>query len=110
MSFKVKLTPDFERSVKQIAKKYKSVKQDILKLIEDLEENPSMGVSLGNNLFKIRMSITGSGKGKSGGARIITYLKITHETVVLAQIYLKSDYDTANEELILKRLAADGLI
>jgi hypothetical protein len=110
MSFKVKTTSDFDRSVKQIAKKYKSFKQDLTFLIQELEQTPEMGVSLGNNLFKIRMPVTGSNKGKSGGARVITYVKVTNETVMLAQIYLKTDYDTVDEKAVLKRLSDEGLI
>lgn len=110
MSFSVKSTPQFDRSVKHIYKKYKSIKHDILSLIEELENSPESGTPLGNNLYKIRIAITGSGKGKSGGARVITYVKIIQETVILAEIYLKSEHDTVHEDMILKRLSDEGLL
>lgn len=66
MAFEVKTTPDFERSVKKILKKYNSFNKDILHLVDELESNPTLGTDLGNNLFKIRLSVTGLNKGKSG--------------------------------------------
>jgi hypothetical protein len=53
--------------------------------------NPNRGTSLGNGFFKIRMIITSKGKGKSGGARVITYVKIIATTVFLSSIYDKGD-------------------
>ena len=37
------------------------------------------------------MSIASKGKGKSGGARVITYVFINHTTVFLLSVYDKSD-------------------
>ncbi len=36
--------------------------------------------------------------GKSGGARIIIYIKVSAETVYLTSIYSKSDKDTITEK------------
>ena len=69
-----------------------------------------IGTSLGQNFYKIRMAITGTGKGKSGGARVITYAVVDNETVVLAEIYLKSEYDTANIDVLVQDLQKQGLI
>ena len=41
-------------------------------MIDDLEQNPLLGTDLGDGLRKVRMKITSKGKGKSGGARVIT--------------------------------------
>ena len=46
--------------------------------------------AIGKNVYKIRIAITGTSKGKSGGARVITYVKIIAHTVILTEIYLKS--------------------
>jgi mRNA-degrading endonuclease RelE of RelBE toxin-antitoxin system len=56
------------------------------------------------------MAITGTGKGKSGGVRVITYAILDNETVILAEIYLKSEYDTSDINVLLKSLKDDGLI
>jgi len=69
-----------------------------------------MGTNLGGNFYKIRISITGTGKGKSGGARVITYVLLDDETVLLTEIYLKSEYDTADVNALIQRLKDQGLI
>ena len=58
---------------KRRVKKIPSLKIEIARLIADLQENPSTGTALGNDCYKIRLAIASKGKGKSGGARIITY-------------------------------------
>ena len=73
-------------------------------LINKLEENPEMGISLGNNLYKVRLAITSKGKGKSGGARIITYLKTEEGNIYLLTIYDKSEKDTISNSEIQKIL------
>ena len=63
-----------------------------------------MGTSLGNNIYKIRMSITSKGKGKSGGARIITCVKIIDGIVFLVSIYDKSEQANINDKEIKERI------
>jgi hypothetical protein len=67
-----------------------------------------MGTPLGNNMFKVRMSISSKGRGKSGGARIITCIVYKREQILLAEIYDKSDYSSIDEQKILKNLKAEG--
>ncbi len=107
MSFKIQSTPPFEKEAKRLSKKYPSLKNDLLVLVESLAVNPVQGTALGNNFYKIRLSITSKAKGKSGGARIITFVKITKETVYLAAIYDKSEKSNISDTE-LKSLA--GLI
>jgi hypothetical protein len=59
-----------------------------------LEENPLQGKSIGKNCYKIRLAISSKGKGKSGGARLITNFVVTHETIYLLSIYDKSDKES----------------
>ena len=110
MNYSVKTLPDFDKEVKRIAKKHKGIKSDIAKLIDDLEENPTMGTDLGQNVYKIRLAISGTNKGKSGGARVITYIVVVSEIVYLSEIYLKSEHDTVDADLIVQRLKDNGLI
>jgi hypothetical protein len=63
-----------------------------------LESNPESGTSLGNNFYKIRWAISSKGKGKSGGMRIITYIKILQNTVILTNIYDKSEKSSISEK------------
>ena len=104
MSFKILPDPVFERELKRLAKKYPSIKSDLKIEINALMENPTMGKSLGNNCFKIRMAISSKNKGKSGGARLITYVKIVDETVYLIAIYDKSESDTISDNEIADRV------
>jgi mRNA-degrading endonuclease RelE of RelBE toxin-antitoxin system len=100
MSYKIKSTSAFERQAKRLIKKYHSLQKELLSLVQDLKENPEQGTSLGNNCFKIRLSISSKGKGKSGGARIITNIVIADEIVYLLSIYDKSEQgDISNKEL-----------
>ena len=62
-----------------MAKKHRSIKADILELREPLEENPTMGDEVIEHCYKIRMAITSKNKGKSGGARVITYAYIAQK-------------------------------
>jgi len=62
--------------------------------------NPVQGTSLGNNCYKIRLSIASKGKGKSGGARIITNIVVSQTTVYFLSIYDKSEQASlSNDEL-----------
>ncbi len=102
MSFSIIATEPFERKLKRLAKKYKSLKADLIAIIEQLEENPTIGTPIGKDCFKIRVAVSSKGKGKSGGARMITYVRIVNNTVFLMDIYDKSEQATiSNKELQL---------
>jgi len=100
MSYKVASIPLFDRQAKRLAKKYPSLKNDLAALIDSLTVNPEQGTALGNNFYKIRLSIASKGKGKSGGARVITFVKVIASTVFLSSIYDKGEKETiSNKEL-----------
>ena len=63
----------FDREFKRLSKRYRSLKDDVDDLIDELEESPRVGVNLGGGVRKVRMAITSKRKGKSHGARVITY-------------------------------------
>ena len=98
MSYKISSIPLFDKQAKRLAKKYPSLKNDLTELFESLADDPEQGVALGNNFYKIRLAIASKGKGKSGGARIITYVKITATSVFLASIYDKSNKTTITDK------------
>jgi mRNA-degrading endonuclease RelE of RelBE toxin-antitoxin system len=91
MNYSIIVTRRFEKELKRLAKKFPSLKHDFAQLIADITENPITGTFIGNNCYKIRLAVGSKGKGKSGGARIITYLYIETETVFLLTIYDKSE-------------------
>ena len=98
MSFEIKTISVFEKQAKRLVKKYASLKTELLALIQELKENPEMGTSLGQNCYKIRIAISSKGKGKSGGARIITNLTIQDNTVYLINIYDKSEKENLTDK------------
>lgn len=98
MSYSVLSIPPFDRQLKRLGKKYPSLKQEFFELIESLEEKPEQGTNLGNNCYKIRLAIESKGKGKSGGARVITHFIIAKETVYLLSIYDKSNKENLTDK------------
>jgi mRNA-degrading endonuclease RelE of RelBE toxin-antitoxin system len=100
MSYRVDTTPNFEREAKRLVKKYKSLKNEISTLIESLEETPEQGTHLGNDIYKIRLAVKSKGKGKRGGARVMTKVKIVDEMVYLFSIYSKGEKDDISDDEI----------
>ena len=68
----IKLSPVFRKDLKRLSKKYRSLLNEVGQLIDELETNPYLGTDLGDNVRKIRLGITSKGKGKRGGARVLT--------------------------------------
>jgi len=100
MNYNVLSIPPFDKQLKRLSKKYPSLKNEFRQLLNNLEQNPEQGASLGNNCYKIRMAIGSKGKGKSGGARVITCVQIIAASVYLLSIYDKSEQaDINNKEL-----------
>ena len=94
----------FEKEIKKLAKKYPSLKKDFSLFLESLQQYPTQGVSLGNNVYKARMLISSKNTGKSGGARVITFVRIVNKEVILISIYDKSIRSTITEKEIKERL------
>jgi mRNA-degrading endonuclease RelE of RelBE toxin-antitoxin system len=74
MSYKILPTSRFEKELKRLVKKFPSLKKEYAALITNLEADPQTGDYLGNSCYKIRLAIASKGKGKRGGARVITHL------------------------------------
>lgn len=98
MSYKVVYTDNFAREARQLAKKHRSLKNDLEHLIQSLEQDPAQGRSLGKSCYKIRMAISSKGKGKSGGARVVTHVYVSGHLVYLLSIFDKSDKDTLSDK------------
>jgi hypothetical protein len=101
------VTGRFDRSYKRLRKKHASLPSELKQFKKDFAENREMGVSLGNGFRKVRLAIQAKGRGKSGGARIITYemcFKADEDTVILVDMYDKSERKTMNENEYVKIL------
>ena len=99
MSYEIIAVDEFQKDIKKLFKKYKSIKGDILELINKLEENYSIGIDLGYDLYKVRVRNSDIG-GKSGGYRVIYYTKLSNDKIYLLTIFSK----TQKENIDLKKL------
>jgi len=102
MNYSVLTIAPFDKQLKRLVKKYPSLKAEIKSLITQLQLEPNKGTSLGNDCYKIRLAISSKGKGKSGGARVITYLAITASEVYLISIYDKSQQSDIEDKELLR--------
>lgn len=96
----ISYSPEFLR---HLAKKYKSIADDLEVLRDELNQNPYAGADIGGGVRKVRMSIRNKGKGKSGGARVITYLVSAVEEnieISLLTIYDKSERENISDQEI----------
>jgi len=106
MKVSIRVAENFKKEAKPLLKKYRSLKDELTALEQELVQNPALGTPLGAQIFNIRLAIKSKGRGKSGGARVITYLEIEFLTenpgqeitvVNLISIYDKGDLDTLSE-------------
>ncbi len=96
----VRITKNFRSEVKPLLKRYQSLPQDLLGLEKELIQNPKLGTELGKNVYKIRLRIKSKGKGKSGGARVLTLLE---NTVVAEVEYSEKEIVVNLYQLDIKR-------
>ena len=109
MSFRILTTTSFDKAAKRLGKKYASFKKDLIAFCQSLENNPMQGAELYPGIRKIRMEISSKRKGKSGGARVITFNILVDKAngdVILLLIYDKNDASTINVETV-KEIIAD---
>ena len=102
MKVKIILSDEFNRQFKRLAKKYKSLGKDYLDLRKEIVDNPFQGADLGQGVHKVRMSIASKGKGKSGGARVLTLVMLVSDDaeVTLLTIYDKGEISNVSDSYI----------
>ena len=113
MNCKTITYPLFERALKRLAKKYRSIEEDYKKLLDELQRNPLVGADLGRGLRKVRMTISAKGKGKSGGARVITLILAYSEEeaeIGLLYIYDKSERESLTDSELMELLRRNEII
>lgn len=97
----VTYSPIFQKDSKRLGKKYRSLPKDLAQLIDELKANPYLGTDLGDNVRKIRLGIASKGKGKRGGARVLTdteaVVSIDEGRVTLLALYDKSERETLTD-------------
>ncbi|RAV27578.1 type II toxin-antitoxin system RelE/ParE family toxin [Sinomicrobium soli] len=103
MKFEYSSTSTFNKELKRLSKKYRSLKKDIAQLLEDIENNPDLGTDLGQGFRKIRLKITSKGKGKSGGGRVVTHniiVSTSHRKIVMVILWDKSEIENVNTDIL----------
>lgn len=103
-------TPEFLKSAKLLSKRYRSFADDLKNLRDDIIKNPLYGDDLGNGIRKLRMAIKSKGKGKRGGARVISLTVAIDDTmskVTFLYAYDKSDMDNISDNKI-KQILSDN--
>jgi hypothetical protein len=113
MSFVIVTTNDFDSEIKRLAKKYRSIPDDLEALKSELMLNPKLGDDLGNNTRKVRMAIASKNKGKRGGARVVTYHFLINEEngkIYLLTIYDKSEQESISGKMLERLKRENGLM
>jgi len=109
MSYNVYTTDFFDKELKKLSRKYPSLKSDFKTLVDSLKDAPMQGQALGKDCYKIRMAITSKGKGKSGGSRIISCVKIVAGSVFLLSIFDKSEKENISDKELDNLLKVAGI-
>ena len=103
MRVTISTTDEFNRQARRLAKKYKSLKNDLRSFQQELLDTPLQGDDLGGGVRKIRMAIASKGTGKSGGARVLTLNILVSDDVddvTLLTIYDKNEIDNVSDDYI----------
>ena len=104
--YRVELSGNFQKEAKRLVKKHRSLAEEINKLLLSLKTKPAQGTPIGMNCYKIRLAIKSKGKGKSGGARVITCVITIEKKVILLSIYDKAEQSDIPANL-LKQLVKE---
>ena len=113
MNFDIRASSYFATEAKRLSKHYPSFKNDYDNFIKSLKEDPYQGDDLGNGVRKVRMPIASKGRGKSGGARVITLNFLIDEQnmeINLLLLYDKKNADNFNPAALKEALKELGLI
>jgi mRNA-degrading endonuclease RelE of RelBE toxin-antitoxin system len=106
-SIQIALTPQFKRDLRDLSKRYRSIRTDLQALIERLQLGETPGDEITGDrdkIFKVRLNNSNIQRGKSGGYRVIYYVK-TEQEIVLVTIYSKSDFSDVSNETIEHAIA-----
>ena len=93
-------SPLFTRELKRLTKKFPSLRIELRQVLEDLENDPHHGESMGGGFYKIRVPIASKGVGKRGGARVVTYVQVIDEVIHLVSIYDKAERSNIDEAIL----------
>ncbi len=100
MPTKVDIPLVVERELKRLKRKYPSVTTEVRKLVIQLENDERPGDQIpgvGYDVFKVRLANPSANRGKSGGFRVVYYLKLENY-ILLLTIYSKTEQEDISSE------------
>lgn len=109
MEYRIRTTKTFDKEIKRLRKRYASIAADYARLLDEIAQNPQLGTDLGRGLRKVRMAI--ASKGKSGGARVITFsviVSVDATEINLLYIYDKSERSSISQKELEELLVRNG--
>ena len=112
MSFEIQTTSYFDTEAKRLAKRHRSFIDDLEDFQKNRLKNPYQGTELSPGIRKIRLTIDSKGRGKSGGARVITFTYLVDEkdgVVILLLLYDKTDASSIKINIVRKIIKDLGL-
>jgi len=107
---KINKTPKFTKSAKRLAKRYKKFTDDLIVLNNELQNGVKTSIDLGDNFYKIRLKNSSNLSGKSGGFRVVYFLKTNENEIYLLDIYSKNDVSNISKDKLIQLAKASHLI
>ena len=98
----LEVSSDFKRNLRALSKRYRHIRSDLEPLLAQLQTGDCPGDQISGityAVFKVRLRNTDAQRGKSGGYRVIYYLK-TKAKIILVTIYSKSDQGDISDQTI----------
>lgn len=92
MTTKVEFAPYFIKDLKRLRRKYPQAPEEVEALVDELEQDKRPGDKIpqvGYDVYKVRLKNPSASRGKSGGFRVIYYVRLA-DHIILVTIYTKS--------------------
>jgi len=112
MNFEIQTSSYFDAEAKRLAKRHRSFVDDLQDFRDSLLKNPYQGTELSTGIRKVRLTIDSKGRGKSGGARVITFTYLIDEkdgVVILLLLYDKADASSIKMNVVRQIIKDLGL-
>jgi len=112
MNFEIQTSSYFDAEAKRLAKRHRSFIDDLQDFRDSILKNPYQGTELSPGIRKVRLTIGSKGRGKSGGARVITFTYLVDEkdgVVILLLLYDKADASSIKMNVVRQIIKDLGL-
>ena len=100
----IEFTLEFKRNVRRLSRRYPHIRTDVDPVIAKLAAGDTPGDRIkrtGYTVFKVRIKNSDARRGKSGGYRMLYYIK-TEDRVILVTLYSKSDQGDITADVVCR--------